>query len=103
MNCFPDRVFQGHQEKQAGHALPGVARSSSRRSKAYSMASLTVPRRWSASKIATPSGGEVVPRHFVALPTILDISILTGVPSPRLGGMVVDRARNFLGGHCHEV
>jgi hypothetical protein len=30
--------------------------SSSRRSKAYSMASVTVPRRWSASKIATPSG-----------------------------------------------
>jgi hypothetical protein len=26
------------------------------RLKAYSMASVTVPRRWSASKIATPSG-----------------------------------------------
>jgi hypothetical protein len=30
--------------------------SSSRRSKAYSIAPLTAPRRWSASKIATPSG-----------------------------------------------
>jgi hypothetical protein len=30
--------------------------ASSRRSKAYSTASLTVPRRWSASNTATPSG-----------------------------------------------